>query len=114
MKTNWILKCIGIALLVAAGIFLLGYVVMHLWNWLMPDLFTGALTIDYWHALGILALAKILFGGFGGRSCGGHRSHWRGRWKAKWEGMSEEERAKFRSRCGDWCEPETKVDAETR
>lgn len=113
MKTNWILRCIGIGLLATLGIFLLGYIVMHLWNWLMPDLFAGALTIDYWHALGILVLSKILFGGFGSKrgcgSCGGHHSHWRNRWKSKWEGMSEEERSKFRSRCGDWCEPETKT-----
>lgn len=107
MRTNWILKGIGIAILVAGGIFLLGFVVMHLWNWLIPDMFTGANPIDYYHAMGILILSKILFGGFKGRGCGcGHRGgHWRSRWKEKWEGMSEEERAKFRSRCGDWCEP---------
>lgn len=110
MRNNLILRCIGIGIACVVGAFLLGYVVMSLWNWLMPELF-GLATITYWKAFGILVLAKILFGGFGGgrRCCGGcgHRGgHWRSRWKQKWEGMSEEERAKFRSRCGDWCEPE--------
>ena len=112
MKNNWILRCIGIALLVPVGVFLLGFVVMHLWNWLIPAIFTGAIAINFYQAIGILVLSKILFGGFHGRGrCGGHRGHWRSRWKAKWEGMSEEERTKFRSRCGDWCEPEQKSEA---
>ncbi|PIB28559.1 hypothetical protein [Maribacter sp. 4G9] len=44
--------------------FLVGYIMMHLWNWLMPDLF-GLPQIGYWKALGILLLAKSIFG-FGG------------------------------------------------
>lgn len=113
MNTKWILKCIGMGILAMVGIFLMAYLVMLLWNWLMPGLFAGAFTIDYWHALGLLVLSKVLFGGWGGRNrcgggCGSHRGHWRSRWKAKWEGMSEEEREKLRKSCGDWCEPETK------
>ena len=42
------------------------YVLMRLWNWLMPDLF-GIATINYWQAFGIMVLAKLLFG-FGGGS----------------------------------------------
>jgi hypothetical protein len=45
--------------------FLFGYVVMLLWNWLMPDLF-GLKEIVFWQAVGIIALAKLLFGGFSG------------------------------------------------
>lgn len=37
--------------------------VMLLWNWLMPLIF-GLTTITFLQALGILALSKILFGGF--------------------------------------------------
>ena len=105
MRTFWIKRGIGIGFAIIAGVFLLGFVVMHLWNWLMPELFTGAQLIDYWHAMGILVLSKILFGGFKGRhGCGcGHRGHWRGRWKAKWETMSEEEREKIKKWCGDDC-----------
>ena len=40
------------------------YVVMLLWNWLVPELFTGPV-VNYWQTLGILILSKILFAGFG-------------------------------------------------
>ena len=118
MRNHWIKRGIGIGLACIAGVFLLGYVVMHLWNWLMPELFAGAATITYSKALGILVLSKILFGGFRGRGgcgcgcgcgCGGNRwGGWRSRWKQKWEGMSEEEREKLRRCCGSDCEPEEK------
>lgn len=48
---------------------LFGYVIMWLWNWLMPELF-GLVEIGYWQAVGILVLAKLLFGGLGGHSSG--------------------------------------------
>ncbi|MCX2681616.1 hypothetical protein OOZ15_16815 [Galbibacter sp. EGI 63066] len=60
---GWIiLAVIGIAALAI----LFGYVVMWLWNWLMPELF-GLTTINYWQAVGIFILFKFLFGG----GCGG-------------------------------------------
>lgn len=107
--TRGILCVIGIIALALS----VGWIVMQLWNWLIPDLFAGATAINYCQALGILLLSKILFGGWGGRGrcggCGGSRaSTWRSRWKDKWEGMSAEEREKFRSSCGDWCEPQSK------
>ncbi len=43
-----------------------GYVIMWLWNWLMPDIF-GLGEISFWQAFGILVMAKILFGAFGMR-----------------------------------------------
>lgn len=60
--------------------FLIGYGVMLLWNWLIPDIFGGTI-ITYWQAVGLLILAKVLFGGFGGNNSrrGNHqsRNHWR-------------------------------------
>ena len=44
--------------------FIFGYFVMLLWNWLMPELF-GLTTITYWHAFGIIILARLIFGHFG-------------------------------------------------
>jgi len=41
-----------------------GSVVMLLWNWLAPTLF-GLRLITFWQAIGLLALCRILFGGFG-------------------------------------------------
>jgi hypothetical protein len=64
-----------IAMIVFGGILFLlaNYVLMQLWNWLMPDIF-GLGTITFWQALGIFVLAKLLFGfGGGGKKGGGPR-----------------------------------------
>ncbi len=44
---------------------LFGFAIMWLWNWLMPYVF-GLPTINYWQAVGIFILFKLLFGGCGG------------------------------------------------
>jgi hypothetical protein len=49
-----------------------GFVVQLLWNWLLPDIFQLR-RITVWEALGLLALCRILFGGFG--KGGGTHSH---------------------------------------
>lgn len=58
-----------IFMIIAAAIFLLlfGYGFMLLWNWLMPDVF-GLPTLGYWKAVGILVMAKLLFGNFEGKN----------------------------------------------
>jgi hypothetical protein len=83
--------------LVAATAF--GFIVMELWNALMPELF-GWHKLTFWQALGLLVLAKILFGGFH-RHSGGH-SRWRKDMRDRFEQMSPEERERFREgmRCG--------------
>jgi hypothetical protein len=60
-----VLIVIGFAILGAGLLFLFGYVVMLLWNWLMPDIF-GLKKIDYWQGWGLLLLSCILFGRLGG------------------------------------------------
>jgi len=45
---------------------LFGFVIMWLWNWLMPEIF-GLTTLTYWQAVGLFILSKILLG----TSCGG-------------------------------------------
>jgi hypothetical protein len=59
-----ILMVIGFAILGAGLLFLFGFVVMLLWNWLMPGIF-NLKRIDYWQAWGLLALSTILFKGMG-------------------------------------------------
>lgn len=59
-----IVKVIFFIILGLAIAFLVGYIVMRLWNWLMPELF-GLQEVNYWQAVGVLVLAKIFFG-FGG------------------------------------------------
>ncbi len=98
-KGYWIKRILLIPPAIAAGIFLFGVVVMFLWNSILPSVI-GVSTITFWQALGILVLAKILFGGFpGGKSH--HKMHHN---HSKMMHMSPEEREKFkaemRERCG--------------
>ena len=88
-KIQKIIKVILIAI-VAVAVF--GFVVMALWNRLIPPIF-GWHTITFWQAVGLLVLSKILFGGFRGGP--GRGMHWRGRMKERWAQMSPEEREKF-------------------
>jgi len=67
-----ILIGIGFAILGIGLAFLFGWVVMLLWNWLMPDIF-GLKRVTYWQAWGLLILCCILFKDFGSGS-GGSRS----------------------------------------
>jgi len=111
MKTHWIKRGIFFGIAAVAGAFALGFIVMHLWNWLMPEIFAGAKIITYCQAFGILILSRILFGGWKhrGSGCHGHRGYWRHRFKGNWQVMSEEEREKFRKSCGtSYCESEEK------
>ena len=57
--------------------FIGGQLVMWLWNWLTPSLF-GWKQIGFWQALGLLALCRILFGGYG-RGGGSYRGPRRAR-----------------------------------
>lgn len=86
--------------------FIGGEVVKLLWNWLAPALF-GLGQITFWQALGLLALCRILLGGFGlggGRSHRSRSRHMSGRMAERWDGMTTEERERFRQgmrgRCG--------------
>lgn len=59
---GWII--FGIIAVVGLAI-LFGFIIMWLWNWLMPGIF-GLTTLTYWQAVGIFILLKILLGGCGG------------------------------------------------
>ena len=92
-------------------------IVMGLWNALIPSLFHGP-TLEYWQAVGLLVLSRILFGGFRGRhGWHGHHGRWRGEmWRRHWESMTPEERERlrerFKHRCGwDPSEPAAPEDA---
>lgn len=72
-----------------------GTVVMRLWNWLVPQLF-GLREITFWQALGLLALCRILFGGFGFNGGGCRRSGMRHRMEERCANMTPEERERVR------------------
>lgn len=57
---------IGVLGITALAI-LFGFIIMWLWNWLMPMLF-GLPTVTYWQGVGLFILFKILFGSCGSSS----------------------------------------------
>ena len=81
--------------LVILAVAVFGFIVMGLWNWLVPALFGGRI-ITFWQALGILALCRILFGGLGSHGSG--RSSFRRRMEERCEHTTPEERERFRQR----------------
>jgi hypothetical protein len=73
------------------------FATMLLWNWLMPAIFALG-TITFWQALGLLALSKILFSGFGHA----HRVHdsrrkkyWNSKFEEKWQNMPRDKRWEY-------------------
>ncbi|MCC6690081.1 MAG: hypothetical protein IT235_00985 [Bacteroidia bacterium] len=124
MKNRNIFRGIKIAFFVMAGALLMGYIMMSLWNWLIPNLFNGP-HLTYLQAIGLLVLAKMLFGGFKGRGCcGGGRNKGRNFWKQRLEDkmsqLTPEERERFRKhisdRCRSWydCDSEGEKKAENQ
>lgn len=97
------LKIVGGIIIGGAFVFLYIYAFMSLWNWIVPEVFTGP-KITFLHALGLMLLAKMLFGGFHNKSggCGSWKSRkkaeWKQRFKQKWQGMTDEEKAELKSK----------------
>jgi hypothetical protein len=91
---------VGIALFMGIG----GWIVMHLWNWLLPALF-GWRMISFWQALGMLILCRILFGSHGwrGGSRSGMRERMRDRMRTRWPEMTPEQRERMRQRWAAAC-----------
>jgi uncharacterized membrane protein len=83
------LALLGMLLFIAIG----GEVVLQLWNWLVPSIF-GWRQITFWQAVGLLALCRILFGGYGWH--GSVRSNVRRRMEERCAHMTPEERERFR------------------
>jgi hypothetical protein len=96
-------KFIFFPILAAGALALISYIVMLLWNNLLPDILHAS-TITYWQAMGILVLSKILFGFGGGHGRGG--APWMQHKMERFKNMSPEEQQRFReemrSRCGKW------------
>ncbi|ACR30793.1 hypothetical protein [Burkholderia glumae] len=86
-RGRWIAKL----LLFVVAVAVLGRIVMALWNWVVPELVTGAHPIDYPHALGLLVLSRILFGGFRGHGGCRERRHWQ-----HWQRLTQDERDRLR------------------
>lgn len=96
----WWMVPVGIVAVIVLG-FVGGYVVQTFWNWLVPPIF-GWSEVTFWQALGLLVLARILFGGRGG---------WFSQSRPR---FSREERERFRERMrARFCEnPSVRDDGE--
>lgn len=94
MKSYRIFRGIKILVMVIACALVFGFVVMHLWNWLMPAIF-GLRTITFAQSLGLLVLSKILLGGFHRHSGGRHG--WKRHMEERFAQMTPEERERFRA-----------------
>ena len=75
-----------------------GLVTAILWNVLMPEIFNVP-AIGFWQAIGLLILSRILFGRWGGRRRG------KPRFVGGFEGLTPEERERFRQAMGKGCGP---------
>ncbi|NGF55527.1 hypothetical protein G5B35_22120 [Parapusillimonas sp. SGNA-6] len=87
-------KGIKIAVMCAIALATVGAVVMLLWNALITDIF-GLTEINFWQALGLFLLSRILLGrfGFGGNRMMMHEK--RNAIREKWMKMSPEQRKEF-------------------
>lgn len=103
-KKYWPFKILFFLVAAAVFISLLGWVVMTLWNRLLPEIL-GVRLINFWQALGLLVLSRILFGGWGkpGRRYPGNRQAF---WRNKWHSMSGEEKALFKAKWKERCRHE--------
>lgn len=111
MNRGWyFVKCAVFGLIAVSVI---GLVTMVLWNWLVPSLFKGP-EINYWQALGLLLLSKILFWGFGGKRHSHHSGHgqapyWKHRFYEKFSNLPASEREAFKQKMKEkWCRWEEK------
>jgi hypothetical protein len=93
MKTH-LFKHVILGSAVIAGF---GAVVMLLWNVLVPDIF-GLAVINFWQALGLLALSRLLFSGVGRGMTDARMYRHHNPIHEKWEKMTPEERKEFISK----------------
>ena len=82
MKALRILKYVGFGILGLGFIILTIYVVMCLWNSLIPSLFHGPV-LTYWQTAGLFLLSKILLTGIAPGPQNGHKREWRRRYHDK-------------------------------
>lgn len=83
----------------------------YLWNWLVPELFSGPV-ISFWQTAGLLLLSKIILWPFGKCHChgGNHGGPWKYYWKEKWTSMSPDERERIKQKMKEkWCYKEAPV-----
>ena len=95
---RWVWKGVAFAGFVVVGLAVFSWIVMLLWNALLPSLF-GAPQLRYLQAAGLLVLSRVLVGGLRG-----HHGGWRHRgWRERWESLTPEERERLRDKYARHC-----------
>ena len=104
MKGKKRLKFIAVPVFIVAILFILSFVVMHLWNFSIAKA-ANLNEINFWQAMGLLVLSKILFG-FG---MGGRRKPWmnRKKWYEKAPPFTEEQKEAFKNKWKEHCKPKS-------
>lgn len=97
MRRHFWMKGAAFLALVPVFVAALSFVVMLLWNALIPGLFSGPV-VGFWQAVGLLVLCRLLFGGLRH----GHRGWRHGPWRERWHRMTPEERERFRDGYRRW------------
>ena|ERR1700676_1867695 len=105
-------RFILIPLAVAAFLSLISFVVMTLWNYLLPGILHVGM-ITFWQAMGIFILCKILFGFGKGGHRGGGAPWMRHKMAERFKNMTPEEREKFKEKWGQRCGHGGRWDADT-
>jgi hypothetical protein len=93
---RWVLKGLAFAGIIVIALAGLSWVVMLLWNALLPGLF-GVRPLHYLQAVGLLVLSRVLLGGLR-HGPWGHR-----RWHQRWESLTPEERERLREKYARHC-----------
>jgi hypothetical protein len=85
------LKIAGFSILGVGFVAFAIWLVMSLWNWLIPELFNGPV-IGYWQTAGLFILSKILLTGIspGRKSRNSHSMEWKRKYHDK-----------YKSKCAD-------------
>src|SRR5689334_16803070 len=104
MRGRWLLRGLRIFVGIIFGTVAFGFIVMLLWNALVPELFNGH-TISFWQGVGLLLLSHILLRGWGRWHYGNgwRRERWRRRFEERMSGMTPEEREKFKQEWDSHC-----------
>lgn len=98
VQMRWVIKGMAFTGLMIIALAVMSWVVMLLWNDVVPGLF-GAPPLRYLQAAGLLVLSRLLFGGLRGHwGLRGHRG-----WRERWGRLTPEERERLREKYGRHC-----------
>jgi hypothetical protein len=104
MKRHWIWYALKAAVFISLGFFLFGWLIMTVWNAVVPSWFSGP-AITFSEALGIFILVRLLLWGISKGKTNG-RNYWRRKMEKHLSAMTPEEREKFKQayarRCKHW------------